>query len=236
MIRWIRDDATLAIFPTSVTPIIRGEEILNTLNIIRDYVDPDGTDILEFTGKADFQSGVSIDLPPAIYRSPSLQNLYNPNSHSLLPGTALWTHGNPLDEYGAKPDNSPGIALPAGNITFENFYLHSSCVDPGEDGCLIGWSLTTGTGTTASATFRNCILDGRQYCDYLIYNWHTGNKTINVYDSALYYSRFGIAALSSSGSGIQTVHLEDVLGYGNANGSTSSEATSALNESSGAAS
>lgn len=233
MIRWIRDDRTLAIFPTSATPIIRGEEIANTLNIIRDYLDPAGTDTLEFTGKADFQYGLHVNLPPAIYRSPSLQNSYNPNSNSLLPGTALWTHANPLDAYGSKPDSTPGFVLPEGNITFENFYLHTSCFDSDEDGCLIGWSLETGTGTTGSASFLNCILDGSQNCDFTVYNWHAGSKTIDIRQSSIFYSRFGIAALSSTGSGTQTVRLEDVAGYGDADGSRSAEASSAINESSG---
>lgn len=236
MIRWSRNEGSpsvpryreLATFPTRVSPLLRAEDIRNFLTINYDYIVD--TDLLEFTGKADFTYGQELNLPAAIYTSPTLQTRYNPNSHSLLPGAALWTHGNPLDSVLSKPNQTPGFTLPAGNIEFRNFYLHNSCYNPRLDGCLIGWSLDTGTGTTGTAKFRNCILDGSQNCDWVFYNWHTGNKTIDIRQSKLYYCRIGIGALSGSGSGTQTVYLEDVLGYGDANGSISARPSSALNE------
>jgi len=181
-------------------PIVRGTVIREALAAIFSSVLP--TDRFVALGVADFGAVYPLFLPAATYEG------------SL---STQWITRVKIDATAYKLRGTPGFVLPLGVATFRQMTFKEVCVDPNEDGGLIGYDERVGHG---EVTFENCTLDGSNGCDWLFYTWVSGTKIIRFTKCRLLFSRIAIAGCSGGGYN-QDITADRCTFIGNANGSRS---------------
>lgn len=115
-----------------------------------------------------------------------------------------------------KPSGTPGFIVGSGTTTIQDLTLVNQCFDPNEDGGLLG----NNNASNLTLNVRRCVLDGRKNCDWVLYSWSGGTKTITVEDCDLYFARQGVS-MCGSGDNAHVVTVRRCRFFGDANGSTS---------------
>jgi hypothetical protein len=201
----LRDGAK--VFPTALLAneqLQAGREARLQLDLWRPYIK--SSDTIACTGTVDFGSTHTLDLPECNYLGPATWL-----THCKIDFTVV-------DGVRTKESSTCGFSI-GRYARFENFYFGGDCWDVHEDGGLIGFSPTLeGEG---AAFFVNCDIDASHGMDWGIYSWKNALRTVNIYGGTLRFCRFGVALAASGGGARQSVFLDGVRLFGDANGSKS---------------
>ena len=218
---WQRDGKTMADFATSASDIDRAAVVRAAIDLIRPKLLP--TDTLIARGRADFGSRFPLYMPSCI-----LEN----------GGNANWFTSCRIDKTADKPQGTPGFVCPTpGRIEFRGMKFSGTCIDPNEDGGLIGWDETIGGAEVVAI---DCEFDGSNGIDWVFYCWSAGSpgvvgtpatmgkpavatvlpypKTASFKRCIFRHARKGICG-EGSGSVSQAITVEDCQFIGDANGS-----------------
>ncbi len=218
---WQRDGKTMADFATSANDTDRAAVVRAAIDLIRPKLLP--TDTLIARDRADFGSRFPLYMPSCILKNG---------------GNANWFTSVKIDKTADKPQGTPGFVCPTpGRIEFQGMKFSGTCIDPNEDGGLIGWDETIG-GAEVVAT--DCEFDGSNGIDWVFYCWSAGSpgvigtpatidkpavamvppqpKTATFKRCTIRHARKGICG-EGSGSVSQAITVEDCQFFGDANGS-----------------
>lgn len=203
----MRDGKAFGSFYADATPEAAGDMLRKVTDVLRPSILP--TDEIRLSGS--FKLGQTY-----AFLFPSCTISGNGPGATVL-HTACKIDGTGLPPNETKPVGTPGFIVGAGTTTIQDLTLVNECYDKNDDGGLLGNNIAS----NLTLNVRRCVLDGRKNCDWVLYSWSGGTKTIAVEDCDLYFARQGIALC---GTGSATAHKATVRRnrfFGDANGSTS---------------
>ncbi len=200
-IKWYRGGQLYATFEGGLEPVTNGVMAREVMGLIAQKSKP--ADEVKLIGSFNFGKSFPLLFPPCTISG------YGPNLTELVTNCKI-------DKTGVtKPSGTPGFLVGPGATTFRDLTLTNECYDPNEDGGCLGNNIDG----PLTLTVDHCVLNGAKGCDWLLYSWSGGTKTINVTDTELYFARQGIA-MCGSGDNAHVVTVTRCRFFGDANGST----------------
>jgi hypothetical protein len=189
-------------------PYLAGDQARTIIAGLYDEIEE--TDVILACGRINFGRKLQIDLPSCTWRSNSRSNPARWYTECMIDGTTI--------DGITKASATPGICLNTFN-RFEGFYFGGTCWNIYEDGGLMGWKGSF--ETPGELELVNCEVDASRGHDWGIYSWENTTRSVTMTGGIGRYCRMFVALSASGGGAAQTIELDGVRLYGDANGSRS---------------
>jgi hypothetical protein len=213
-ITWLRDGVKQMDIGLSKTAIERAESARKSLAAIGPQLT--SADTLILRDEFDFGKDLPMTWPACNYVG---QN-------------ATLKHQIMIDRTDVKPLGTPGflLAVDGKSTSFTKIKFVWRCWNKEEDGGGIGWNVA-GDG---SVVFTDCEFDAESDCDWPIYNWTSGKKTVLILGGKAKIARWLVAAADSGADNGQNIEIRNLTATLNANGSHTYGESSNANPETGA--
>jgi hypothetical protein len=198
-ITWIRAGVKKMDIGYSTTAVERAASARSSLALLGPQILPGDTLVLR--GEFDFGRDVPMKWPAANYSGEG----------------AVLMHQMMIDKTADKPLGTPGflVGVDGKSTSFSKIKFVWRCWNKEEDGGGIGWN-ESGDG---NLVFVNCEFDAEFDCDWPIYNWTPGKKTVYIDGGTAKCPRWLVAMADSGSSVNQYVDVRNLKVTLNANGS-----------------